>query len=88
MLPELTNVGRVFLKMKKVLLLIGMILLFSCEKPKESTDQCWTCIDKYGIQPVFREWETCDILEVTSQNGQRWVDKWGKWHFITCKAKD
>lgn len=74
--------------MRKLILLFALIILMSCEKTQQPTQQCWICIDKYGVQPTLAEWESCDILEVTSQNGRRWKDQWDRWHLITCKIKE
>jgi hypothetical protein len=57
--------------MKKLMFLILMIILLSCEKPEEK-DKCWTCIEKANNTTV-RTWEVCDPVDAASQNGKRWI---------------
>lgn len=58
--------------MKKLLFLVLLTFLFSCEKTKESTDQCWICTEKANNN-IVRTWEVCDVLEASHQDGRRWI---------------
>lgn len=67
-----------------IMLLISFACSISCTKETvENDQQCWLCIDKYGVKELAR-FETCDVLVATEQDGKRWKDEWGVWHLITC----
>jgi hypothetical protein len=62
------------------------MFLFSCETKEKQQEQCWECIDKYGVE-VINRFETCDVLVVTKENGRRWKDNNDIWHLIKCTEK-
>lgn len=66
--------------MKKLIFLILITILFSCEKSKE---KCWICTDYYKNIPTQI---ICDPALVAHENGRRGVIN-GKWHYITCVPK-
>jgi hypothetical protein len=66
--------------MKKLLFLILLIFLFSCEKdePQPIKEKCWTCTEiaknqTSGVSNVIKSWKVCDILEASYQDGRRWM---------------
>lgn len=80
--------------MKKILILIFVTILFSCEK--KPAEKCWECTEKSN-STIVRTWETCDVLEASHQDGRRWLTGTPAGinipagpvtiHTIICKAK-
>lgn len=72
--------------MKKVLFLILIAFLFSCEKEKKVKEDCWECVDQYNIsQPPISTVVICDPVEAAYQNSKKhYKDQSGVWHNWTC----
>ena len=77
--------------MKKLIILLSIIALFSCEKqePVIEKDDCWVCIDQYGTNgPITETKIICDPVEASYQNSKKhYKDQWGNWHNWTCTPK-
>jgi len=68
--------------MKKILFLL--LVIISCTKPDRPEEKCWTCIDKYGEQPIRSTEIICDPVKAADRDGRRWHDNQG-WHQIKCE---
>jgi hypothetical protein len=75
--------------MKKLLFLILITILFSCEKPKEEKKQCWICVDQFNTgMPPLSKLITCDPVEASYQNSKKHYKDQGVWHNWTCKPEN
>jgi hypothetical protein len=72
--------------MKKLLFLLFILFLFSCEKYKEP---CWICTEMAN-RTIVRTWEVCDVLEASDRDGRRWITYSGTYvtvHTINCEQE-
>ena len=69
--------------MKKLFLLFGLIILFSCEKDIER-EPCWACFDSFNIEqpPVHIICDEDYAADLDSRG--IYQDEWGQWHNWTC----
>lgn len=83
--------------MKIFLLILTILIFFSCEKDELEKEQCWICtetVKQSGKVLNVTVTEVCDILEVAKLDGKRYSKSlWNgnmkiiTWYFTECEEK-